>query len=195
MMDKDFVTHGPQGVGSPHFSCAGPQVELVIVHGRARETRRKVAGPVFMIGAARDCDLVLADARFPDVHSYIYVRREGVSVRHLGDGPGVEVDGRPVHMTRLVHGDQLRMGPYTFELRIAWPPGVRGDEQQTAAAWEGGESWSDEDDGVDAGWRAAQQLLADLRLLTGQSPALKVVAGERAARRIVSEPSQLRRSA
>src|SRR5262245_56909378 len=95
-----------------------PRVTLEIVRGRARRLVRRVAPPVFLIGAAADCDLVLADEQFPQAFAYVYVTAGGVSVRHLGAAPELRVNGRPVDTVHLEDGDRLEMGPYEFQINI-----------------------------------------------------------------------------
>jgi predicted component of type VI protein secretion system len=115
-----------------------PRVELEILRGRARNKRRRVDVPVFLIGSARDCDLVLADADFPDVHTYLYVNRGGVSVRRLGEGPVLVVDGREVHSSTIVDGQKLQIGCYEFAVRIedSTGSGRRDDDVEQAETQE-----------------------------------------------------------
>ena len=98
-----------------------PRVELEILRGRAKQKIRRIDVPVFLIGSARDCDLVLADADFPEVHTYVYVNQGGVSVRRLGDGPELAVDGREVQSSPLTDGQTLQIGKYEFAVRIDAP--------------------------------------------------------------------------
>jgi hypothetical protein len=100
----------------PRFQRTG--VELVIIHGRANQLVRRVRVPVFLIGSHRECDLVLGDARFPAVHSYLYVTRQGVRLRHLGAPPAVRVDGRVVDVAMLVTGNVIDLAPFQFQIRI-----------------------------------------------------------------------------
>jgi len=76
---------------------------------------------VFLIGGARDCDLVLGDPQFPEIHAYLFITEDGVSVRHLGAGPDLTVDGRVVHCTWLDDGARIRTGPFEFHICIEWP--------------------------------------------------------------------------
>jgi hypothetical protein len=94
------------------------EVELEIVRGRARHTRRHVVGKVFLIGSACDCDLVLGDEQFPDAYAYLFVQNDEVTLRHLGAGPAVHVGGKLVQAARLRHGDVLECGPYAFRICI-----------------------------------------------------------------------------
>jgi hypothetical protein len=95
-----------------------PRVTLEIVRGRARRLLRRVAPPVFLIGRAADCDLVLADEQFPEAYAYVYVTTGGVTVRHLGATPELLVNGRPLESVTLEDGDRLEMGPYEFQINI-----------------------------------------------------------------------------
>lgn len=123
-MAWQYDPHGPQGLPRPHFAPQPPRVELEIRGGRARNLVRAIDGPVYMIGSARDCDLVLGDPAFPEVHSYLYVRSDGVSLRHLGEGPQVAVSDTPVQSVRLRDGDVIRTGPFEFQIHIDWPHGA-----------------------------------------------------------------------
>jgi predicted component of type VI protein secretion system len=94
------------------------RVHLTIQKGRAKNLVRTVHGPVFTLGTDPSCDMVLGDPQFPDVHSYVCVRDSTVSLRHLGQGPPVTVNGREVRWGELRDGDRIRTGPYEFRIRI-----------------------------------------------------------------------------
>lgn len=116
-------TNDPQDLPAPQ------SIELEIVRGAARHTRRPVVGKVFLIGSACDCDLVLGDEQFPDAYAYLFVQDGEVTVRHLGSGPAVLVGGERVQARRLSDGDVLECGPYAFRLVIRTPePKPRKDK-------------------------------------------------------------------
>ena len=62
-MRKDVKIENPTNPSGPHFRARLPRVEIEILRGRARDLVREVTFPVFLIGTADDCDLVLGDAR------------------------------------------------------------------------------------------------------------------------------------
>jgi pSer/pThr/pTyr-binding forkhead associated (FHA) protein len=95
-----------------------PRVELEIVRGQARRKRRPVNVPAFLIGASQDCDLVLGDAQFAEVHAYLIVHAGGVSIRHLGFGPELLINGEQIARASLQDGDRLCTGPYEFVITI-----------------------------------------------------------------------------
>jgi len=123
----------PKILPGPHFRSNLPVVELEITQGEARNMSRQVQGPVYLIGTTVDCDLVLGDLQFPEVFAYLFLTERGVSVRRLGTGPVLTVNGRLVQSSPLFDGDVLSMGRYQFCLRIQWihndKPGLRNSSE------------------------------------------------------------------
>lgn len=103
-----------------------PKIVLEITRGRAKHKIRQIRSAAFTIGTAPDCDLVLADPRFDEMHSYVLVGQDRVTIRQLGVGPELCVGGRPVAWASLEDLDKLQMGSYEFQVRIEWPPGHAG---------------------------------------------------------------------
>src|SRR5262245_27388819 len=114
--------HGPHGPNPSRRGTTLPKVELEITRGRARRRIRPIDGLAFLIGAAEDNDLVLADPQFPESHSYLLRSPLGLTLCWLGEGPEITVDAAPVLSTALVpDGARLRTGPYEFRVRLVWP--------------------------------------------------------------------------
>ena len=155
----------------PHGPGSGTQVTLRICAGKARQMVREVEGPVYMIGGALDCDLVLGDRRFPEVHSYLFVRPEGVAIQYLGEGPPVTVDGRAFIRGELADGDVIITGNYQFRIQIDMPARIDGDPAE--------DLWDDEDERA-AIWsqaspraearREVRNLLEDVRAALPPAP-------------------------
>jgi type III secretion system (T3SS) inner membrane Yop/YscD-like protein len=97
---------------------SGAAVWLEITRGRVRQPLRAVQGPVFLVGAAADCDLVLGDAAFPEVYAYLLVQDWNVTIRRVGDGPELLVNGEPIETSELAAGDRLAFGPFELILQI-----------------------------------------------------------------------------
>lgn len=112
-------------------SAAAPVVALEILRGRAKQRLRPVTVPVFLIGAADDCDLVLADDLFPDVHTYLYVTPRGVTLRQLGLQPPLYVNGEKTEVAALQNGESFRLGSsYEFRVHIDHhPPRASADRK------------------------------------------------------------------
>ena len=148
----------PQPLRGPHDRQGLPQVTLEILRGNANRKLRHVQSPVFLIGAAADCDLVLGDPLFPDVHTYLYVRTDGVSLRHLGAGPDLCVNGRRIESLPVANGDRLQLGAYEFLLHVHRPTGTDDEERANFTDSESPEAelhW-------DLEWAQTQLLLCDL---------------------------------
>jgi hypothetical protein len=120
-MHKPSSPHDRRHQSGPHFPSTLPQVRLEIRRGKARNLVRKVFGPVYLIGRARDCDLVLGDEQFPEAYAYVFVSDPAVTLRRLGAGPDLTVNGRVVQNVELRDGDRIRTGPFEFHVRIVWP--------------------------------------------------------------------------
>lgn len=102
----------------PPLDVGLQRVELEIIRGRARRRMRTVRPPVFLIGAAKDSDLALADDRFPELHSYLFCGSSEISYRWLEIGPELKVNGTPGKSGMLQDGDVLQMGSYEFRIHI-----------------------------------------------------------------------------
>lgn len=125
----------PQNHHNPH-NVTDVAVDLTIHRGRAQRLVRTVHGPVFTIGAAETCDMVLGDVQFPDVHSYVCIRAGVISMRYLGEGPTVTVNGREVRWGELRDGDRIRTGPFEFRIGIRYlasDKGTRASERKNSA--------------------------------------------------------------
>lgn len=94
-------------------------VSLRIVRGKAQRKKRLVHSPVFMIGAGCDCDLVLADSRIPELHSYLFVRDEGVSIRRMAEAPELHVNGIACEGSDLKTNDLIQINTFVFAVEIA----------------------------------------------------------------------------
>lgn len=113
-----------------------PRIVLEITRGRAKHKCREIRSRAFLIGTAPDCDLVLGDSRFDAVHSYVFVSPSSVTIRQLGWGPQLCIDGQPTAWASLADRDRLEMGPYAFQVRIEWPQANRDASRAVGPASE-----------------------------------------------------------
>lgn len=146
-------------------SASLPYVELEITRGQAKRRVRRVDAPVFLIGTADDCDLVLGDPQFPDVHSYLFLSDEGVWLRHLGVGPSFAVEGRLVKSAQLCDGDCLRTGAYEFRISIGSPLAWDDDGEERIGAPQGelAKSFRQRRLRASAGLSVVQELIDEIR--------------------------------
>lgn len=123
-MQRQFWRHNPHLIPQPPLPPTASlpyRVSLEIVRGQARQRLRPIMNPAFLIGMADDCDLVLGDPQFPEVHAYIRTSSEGVTLRHLGFAPPVTVNGNLATQQPLADGDRIRTGPYEFLVHLQYP--------------------------------------------------------------------------
>jgi predicted component of type VI protein secretion system len=117
-MQQPLKKHDPHNVSVPQSSSGLPSVAIEITCGRARNRVRLVQRTTYFIGAGRDCDLVLSDPQFADVHAYLLLGSGGVTIRHLGQTPALIVDGRPVRRAILTDQSVIETGPFQFRVHI-----------------------------------------------------------------------------
>jgi hypothetical protein len=175
-MDAPILRLDRQSLPGPHILPAAPRVCLEILRGRVRERRREIAGKVFLIGAASDCDLVLGDLQFPEAYAYIFVSGTEVTIRRLGSGPVLVVCGEEVEQAELFHGDLVELGPFELRVVIEHPPRrARHDEDADRPC----DVEAREDDGRQEATDEVRSLLADIR---------QALAGDAASVRLYHEP-------
>ena len=93
---------------------------LEIKRGQAKNLKRTITEPVFLVGASKDCDMVLGDQQFPAIHFYLLYRDGRTIIRTTGCDPQLTINGRlPVTATSLTPGDRIRTGPYEFLVKAA----------------------------------------------------------------------------
>lgn len=119
-MQPSLDTHQRTIVG-PQLPAGYPQVELEITRGNARSKLRRIDQPVYLIGTSPDCDMVLGDPQFADVHAYLMVDCSEVTLRHIACGPEVTVNGSPVRQAILLDQARIRTGSYEFRIHIRAP--------------------------------------------------------------------------
>jgi hypothetical protein len=173
---------------------AAPQAELEIVRGHARHSRRALRGKVFVIGRSADCDLVLADPAFPETYAYLLSHPEGFSVRRVGSGPVLTINGSAAHENRLSDGDVLEFGAYAFRFhrQAAAPPAVVAPVVSGPAPLPPVEEVL----GFPQARQKVEQLLADIASTVQTSPALRVYRGPELPRaRSIPQPTRYRASA
>jgi hypothetical protein len=117
-MQQPLKKHDPHIVSVPQIHNGLPSVAVEITCGRARNRVRPVQRTTYFIGAGRDCDLVLSDPQFAEVHAYLMLGVGGVTIRHLGQSPALIVNGRPVRRAILTDQSVIETGPFQFRVHI-----------------------------------------------------------------------------
>jgi pSer/pThr/pTyr-binding forkhead associated (FHA) protein len=92
---------------------------LVVSHGPHRGKAIPVKQSSFLIGRNAQCHLRPASPEVSDYHCTLITRNGKVFVRDLNSSRGTFVNQQKLEgERRLVHADQLKIGPLAFEVRI-----------------------------------------------------------------------------
>jgi hypothetical protein len=148
------------------------RVDLEIVCGQAHQRRRAIERPGFLIGTSCECDLVLSAAQFSEVYACLIVSPSQVSMRQVGDGPAIFINGQPASHAGLRDGDRIVAGPFEFIVHIAPPPEnqLANYERPSRTATR----WSAAHDGDALTMSLATKLICDIRAaLNEQRPAMR----------------------
>lgn len=97
---------------------ARPAIWLEITRGRVRHPMRHVNGPIFLIGSAPDCDLVVGDPAFPENYAYLLVHDNEVTIRRVADAPELLINDSAVERATVEDGDRLALGDFEMVLNI-----------------------------------------------------------------------------
>ena len=93
---------------------------LEIRRGRAKNLRRTVVEPVFVVGTNQECDMVLGDKQFAPIHFYLLKRSDRTTIRKVGPSPDISVNGSAVRGSSDIQaGDRIRTGPFEFVVKAA----------------------------------------------------------------------------
>jgi pSer/pThr/pTyr-binding forkhead associated (FHA) protein len=94
-------------------------VNLLVVHGRPRGKTIPFPLGEFLIGRGPECHIRPNSDWVSRQHCLLRVLPTGVSIRDLGSRNGTLVNGTRVIQEQPLHnGDQLQVGPLTFEIQL-----------------------------------------------------------------------------
>ncbi len=115
----------------------GRTVAIVAESGDDEGRRWIINKPVFVIGAAEDCDLRIENSHLGKYHAYIFLRDHVVTLRQLGPAPVVTVNGRLMRWGELQDGDLLMLGSTQVRVELSvgastgkCPAGHAGSDHQ-----------------------------------------------------------------
>jgi len=90
---------------------------LIVLTGKHKGKRVKLTDTETLVGRDEEARLRIASHEVSRQHCLLVIAREGVIVRDLGSRNSTFINGRPlVDETLLKPGDQLTIGPMSFEL-------------------------------------------------------------------------------
>ncbi|WP_158261255.1 MULTISPECIES: FHA domain-containing protein [Pirellulaceae] len=111
--DSQLGNSKPSQAGQGRRSGAS----LRIARGQVNQREREIEVPVFTLGSAGDCDLVLGDEQFPELYAYILRTHDGYRLRCLVAEPILTVNAEDMVIKQLEDGDRIRCGPYEFHFQ------------------------------------------------------------------------------
>jgi pSer/pThr/pTyr-binding forkhead associated (FHA) protein len=103
------------------------QVKLHLLKGNPPGKQVEVPPGTLTVGRAEDCGLIIASTRVSRHHCEIVNEQNQVLVRDKGSGNGTIVNGAKVTEQALGPGDEVTIGPLTFQIEID------GNRQRKAA--------------------------------------------------------------
>lgn len=118
------------GKSEAHLSGEGRRsaASLRISRGLVNQREREIEVPVFTLGSAADCDLILGDEQFPELYAYILRTHDGYRLRCLTAEPILTVNAEDIVATQLQNGDRIRCGPYEFHFQKSVNSSVQSSE-------------------------------------------------------------------
>ena len=97
---------------------AGHAVKLVAVSGRNLGAELVLRGEVSTLGRGPGVDFALDDPSMSRQHAAIEYAGNEFRIRDLGSTNGVLLNGRPVQVNELRHGDRIEVGSQEFQFLI-----------------------------------------------------------------------------
>jgi pSer/pThr/pTyr-binding forkhead associated (FHA) protein len=89
---------------------------LAVVEGRAAGLEHQIASPRVTLGRGPGVDFAVPDPAMSKQHACIEWAGSGLRVRDLGSTNGVRMDGSPIEIAELGHGDRFELGEHCFQL-------------------------------------------------------------------------------
>jgi len=96
----------------------GYRAVLIAVSGGASGTEFELGGPRTVIGRGPGADLAVENPTMSRQHAAVEYAGNGFRVVDLGSTNGIHVNGEPVQVADLRHGDLLEVGAQVFQLVI-----------------------------------------------------------------------------
>jgi pSer/pThr/pTyr-binding forkhead associated (FHA) protein len=101
------------------------KLHLIVASGSDKGRAIPVKTSPFMIGRHPMCDLRPSSLLVSTRHCTIWQRGDSAAIEDQNSTNGTRVNGeRIVHARELHHGDELSVGPLTFEVQIEALPAV-----------------------------------------------------------------------
>jgi hypothetical protein len=119
---------------SDSFDPAQPA--LIVTYGNTPKKHRALNRPALVLGRARGCDIGLVAPDVSNVHCVIVRQPEGFVLRDCASRSGTRLNGQAVAEATLRDGDNLQIGPFSFQVYLpaTLPPVAPAAAAAAAAA-------------------------------------------------------------
>ena len=163
-------SHLGQTVPEPTGNELRSGASLRISRGQARQSERAIEVPVFTLGSAGDCDLILGDQQFPELYAYILRTHDGYQLRCLAVEPILTVNAEVTLLTKLQNGDRIRCGPYEFHFQKSADSLAQSSESPQSKTPSVDLPWVATDGQARDGIDTVHRLLRDIRTRVQSAP-------------------------
>jgi pSer/pThr/pTyr-binding forkhead associated (FHA) protein len=106
---------GERDAGFTRF-LAEFRASLVVLEGGVAGAEHEIERPLISIGRGPGVDLAFQDAAMSKEHARLEWGDGWLRLRDLGSMNGVRVNGAPVQVADLKHGDRFQLGEHVFQL-------------------------------------------------------------------------------
>lgn len=106
------------------YSVHSPTIHLTSGRHGGSQLIHEIDGVVTVLGSGDGCDMVLASGRVDSAHAVIVRLGGGAFVCDLGAPGGTQINDRHVRWSRIEDGDELTIGPFTYEIKIGATQGA-----------------------------------------------------------------------
>ena len=127
-MDSVVSPRLPIQTGIPGNSAC---LQIEVFSGARRNPHSNFESTVIFLGSDPECDFILSEDSFPPMYAFLLIDSRGVVLRHLGGGPVLLLDAKPIGRQRITTTATVSAGPLTMALQIT-PSAIKTDRCQNA---------------------------------------------------------------
>jgi len=99
----------------PEAFLARYKAVLVMVSGGAAGTEYELDRPELILGRGPGVEVTFDDDTMSRAHAAFDLTEDGFRIRDLASTNGVLLNGKPVQMAELKHGDRIELGAHVFQ--------------------------------------------------------------------------------
>ena len=125
-MDSVLSPSLPIQTGIPGNSAC---LQIEVLSGARRNPHSNFESTAIFIGSDPECDFILSEDYFPPMYAFLLIDSRGAVLRHLGGGPVLLLDAKPIGRQRITTTATVSAGPLMMALQIT-PSAFKNDRCQ-----------------------------------------------------------------